>query len=381
MKTTFLINEKLYRQEFDDILAWLENEYAVGQKLYISRRTINFEIFNKTEGIADYFSYKYSPYYDISSYGNSSKSCYKIWIHEEKDLAIPDFLKNAPNVKIIANDKDSRKNYEGNRLFIDNFILFYMYKSENIIIFNRESNKCAIFGTNVEDLYNDCRILIKDLANVSIINEGFVEVHASCVCDNDHNAIIVSGDKNSGKTTMLFRFMSDKLNLVSNGRVYMRECNGQLEIVGTPESIYVRPITVKNLPGFESFLQDVSEQDLHSKDCELSSKIKINFKQITAIFKVNIVPEALLHKIILPHLSVEHFDYRNTSENAFELGKHVFAYHQIKRREWLDVIKIDKKAYNSNATKILEVLNNYQNTFYFWLENEQFKSVKREQYV
>ncbi len=381
MKTALIINEKLHNQQFDDILNWLEDEYVADQKLYISRRTISFEICNKTEGIEDYFNNKFSPYYDISTSGNSTKSCYKIWIHQEKNLAIPDFLKNAPNVKIIANEKDLRKNYEGNRLIIGNFILFFMYKSDNIIIFNRESNKCAILGSNLEKLYNDCRILIKDLSNVSIINEGFVEVHASCVCDNERNAIIVSGDKNSGKTTMLFRFISEKMNLVSNGRVYMRERNGQLEILGTPESIYVRPITIKNLPGFELFLQDVTEQDLYSKDCELSSKIKINYKQIASIFKVNIIPEAFMHKIILPNLSVEHFDYHNTAPNPFELGKHVFAHHQIRRREWLDVIKINKKAYNSNVTKILEILNNYQNTFYFWLEYEQFKSSKREQYV
>lgn len=130
----------------------------------VQRRTIEFILYSDVE-VLDFFSYKFIPY-TIVKEGSLSADSFNV-----KAFSI--YLNCAPidldckfafeDVDIVKNEKDNRKSIQCRKLALKRFNIFIMKKSENIIVFDKESNSFLITGSSLISQLEDIRVLIRDI--------------------------------------------------------------------------------------------------------------------------------------------------------------------------------------------------------------------------
>lgn len=363
----------------DKLLEYAKNYY---NKAYIcscvvQRRTIEFILYSDVE-VLDFFSYKFIPYTIVKD-GSLTADSFNV-----KAFSI--YLNCAPldldckftfeDVDIVKNEKDNRKSIQCRKLELKRFNIFIMKKSKNIIVFDKESNSFLITGTSLISQLEDIRVLIRDILNIGLINEGFVEVHASAVANSQGKVNIICGNSNSGKTTILFDYLKQKYNLVSNGRVYLKPIKENLLVLGTPESIYIRPISFRNFPEILSVLPEceIEVGKLYDENCQPRDKIKSHYKEVCKVFGCEAVQEGTLNEIVFPLLSSP--DNKVNSNNI--IHNNIINYDDICRREWSGAININRDLYKINMENLKKRLVEYSRKIFVFREKDNYLYYRKD---
>ena len=291
------------------------------------------------------------------------------------------FVRALAALSIVHNPRDQRKNETAGVMDVAGYRLFWMPTYSVLMILSSVTMRLAIVGEVATAVSACCRLVIRDSTNVHLINAGHVEVHASAVSDGHGRVTVIAGSQNSGKSTLLFYFLSRGHTLVSNGRVYVRRGVNGLRVLGTPESIYIRPFTANLFPQLRPLLDGAAPEEIAARECELKHKIKIEFKELCARFDADIEPEGDMVRLILPRLSLAESTPSATHFNLAADGSHLFDYASIKRREWFGIARIDREQYERNIRDVLEDMHSFESMQTAYVRNGEYVMYSRGQAI
>lgn len=176
-------------------------------------------------------------------------------------------------------------------------------RRDNVIIVDREKKEV----TMIYDIYTDERLqhigeIILGLLGKLIENDGYFFIHAACVSRNERGIVLV-GNKNIGKTSLMLEFIQNSFDLVNNSQLGIKGKRG----VAIPTRIGVRAESLYNGVIKEKYINQIKKTSgflcsMKEKN-ELNPKEKFNLtvKEIKEIFKVKTISETEIRAIIEPH--------------------------------------------------------------------------------
>lgn len=309
------------------------------------------------DSVQAFMKRRMAPYYDMR--GRTDVQCDVILSLERvSHCAPPDALLAGEHLGIVENQADERKHVVGKVVRHGPVAWIWIDRFGTQLVVDHDVRRVSLVAGSSEALGLASRLVIRDLANIILMRQGYVEVHASAVGNPDGGVTAICGPSNSGKTSLLFHLVrSGGRSLVSNGRVYVAEReDGQLHAIGTPESIYVRPVTAQAFPEFQDLVLDVPQDDLNHSDCAPRKKVKTQYAEICSRLGVGITTDGPLRGIILPRLSVRGRAVHEVPAVDRILSESVFSYDAIKRREWLGLTRIPRALYDNRSRAIIERL-------------------------
>lgn len=185
--------------------------------------------------------------------------------------------------------------------------LAHINKEDNIdatvyIFKSKENNRCMKvnsknqeIGVILNNLNRDNQLFLKrlliNLNNRILESKGVIFIHASSVSYNG-NGIMFIGDRGNGKTTnMLYMLNQSGVDYVANDRtgIKLNKKTGEIEMLGIPSSINVRPGTfeknelIKNklMPvlakrGYYELVNDTNNKSMKSRMALTIQEIKDN---------------------------------------------------------------------------------------------------------
>lgn len=114
------------------------------------------------------------------------------------------------------------------------------------ISFEKKKIEAWVHRNDIESLYNSAR-LIRSCLIFESLNEGWIQLHASCFRFQDKGFIIL-GNKGCGKTTFLLKaLLKLKGSFVSNDRILIKTIGDEIWAQGLPYSIGIRNTTIESL--------------------------------------------------------------------------------------------------------------------------------------
>ena len=235
--------------------------------------------------------------------------------------------------------------------------IFYIIKTNDIIII--ENQRITIVG-NPNNLVYATVLVIRDLSYVNLIMDGYVQLHASAVVDNNSKVTLFIGKSNSGKTTSLLHTLKNRnSSLLSNGRVFAKYIQNRIVIIGTPENIGLRIGTLQHFREFN---------DIYTEGVQ---EIKIGYNKLCSIFNCNVKSNGILHNIVITNFNCTD---NNLCTKAFilqTLKEEINNYDKIKRREWVMFDAVNSSGYNDNAEQIFDFMIGFKHIDMMVLKNNE----------
>lgn len=346
------IQENIVRKIDSEIEKFVFNGFLSNDYFFCNIFTSNIEV-------SDYVNKYLSPYFVLNKQkGKGDVDLFVIRNTEPKDF---DFS-GCTEIDILKH-KNKEKEIKAYFFAYDNYKVYYIVRSKNIIYLDLEKKRIVIIGSRNEELLRDLVLVIRDSSYIRLVSEGFVQVHASSVVKNN-KAVLFIGKSNSGKTTSLLHTLKDEhCDLLSNGRVFAKNTGKGIIIIGTPENIGIRKRTIQE---FEEFLEwSVSERE----------EIKLGYKELCNRFHCNITKEGNLEEIVVTNFggNINLLSNRNLIEET--INNEVIDYQEIQRREWIAFCKVDSEKYNNNAKELRKILLCCKNIRMTYLDNQIYKIV------
>lgn len=176
-------------------------------------------------------------------------------------------------------------------------------RRENVIIIDKEKNEV----TMIYDIYTDERLqhieeIVLGLFGKLIENDEYFFIHAACVSKNG-NGIVLVGDKNIGKTSLMLEFIQNSFDFVNNSQLGIKENQG----ISIPSRIGIRVESLYNGVIKEKYINQIKETNGYScnieKNNKLDSKEKFNLtvKDLKEIFKIKTISNTKIKTVIEPH--------------------------------------------------------------------------------
>lgn len=172
------------------------------------------------------------------------------------------------------------------KIFIRNYdskLLFYLDKSSRVLFLKSSNN-------NTQDAFIILKI-IRCLFKAIFLQHDYVNLHAGAfVLEND--AILVTGDRNSGKTTFIINTISTgRFNFLANDQLVINlPKNKEFTVFGFPALITVR-LDHKN-PTNKIIEESALMSEKNSLGNLISTSVKVAPKTLTEHFGVKIVSKA-----------------------------------------------------------------------------------------
>ncbi len=320
-------------------------------------------IYSSNTSISDFLNKYLSPYFQMNS--DEMNGDIQICIIKIANIVKYEFDFSDCTVVDILKHKNKDKEIKAYNICFDKYKVYYIIRSGNIIMMNFENRSIVIIGERDEELLRDLVLVIRDSSYIHLVLEGYVQIHAASVVVKDDKAILFVGKSNSGKTTSLLHTIKDeRCELLSNGRVFVKQNDETITIIGTPENIGVRKRTLQEFVEFQDFLNAQKEE------------VKLGYKDLCSRFHCNIKSRGHLYGITITN-------FGGTINQLMEEGlfertvvNEVVEYSDIKRREWIAFHTVDNIKYDNNAQEIRDLLLKCKNISMTYLEHDQYKIYK-----
>ena len=177
-------------------------------------------------------------------------------------------------------------------------------RRENVIIIDKEKKEVTI----IYDIYTDERLqhieeIILGLLGKFIEDDGYFFIHGACISKNG-KGIVLLGDKNIGKTSLMLEFIQNSYDFVNNSQLGIKGKNG----ISIPTRIGIRFDSLYNGVIKEKYINQVKETKGYSYGIEKNNKLKLKAKEkfnltvedIKTIFKVKTINITEIKAIIEP---------------------------------------------------------------------------------
>ena len=181
--------------------------------------------------------------------------------------------------------------------------VYISVRRENVIIIDKEKKEV----TMIYDIYTDERLqhieeIILGILGKLIENDGYFFIHAACVSRNG-KGIVLTGDKNIGKTSLMLEFIQNSFDFVNNSQLGIKDNQG----ISIPSRIGIRYESLYNGVIKEKNIKKIKETSGYycriERNNKLDPKEKFNLtvKDIKEIFKTKTISKTEIKAIIEPH--------------------------------------------------------------------------------
>lgn len=268
----------------------------------------------------------------------------------ERSILIPHVKNNLGKIVLEGNLKE--------------FHTVSIYKSldtNTVICFSKKMSKIFIYQENIEFLRIDIRRVLG--FQLDLINEynGFIPFHASSTCIND-NAIIICGNKKSGKSTIQLRLLaSTKFNYMSNERTFLKLENGKLYAKGWLGRCNIGVGTISCFPYLRKYLPKKYSSNV-SELWNSDEKIFIHPREIAKIGDGRIIRYGNVKAIVFPKFE----RYLDKKDIIIKINKNkikeellstlISATHTDQIYNWLNFIKINEKIVKNHIKNIIKYI-------------------------
>lgn len=263
----------------------------------------------------------------------------KFKIIEKLSIEYKDYFKFKIEEKVKGNEKIN---------IIESKRLYHKYKDKNEIKYNKTENffkkdrNCLVVMNkpekNIDVLCEDYGVIESQYVGEILIslfgkhyeNNGFYFLHAAGVAKND-NAILFTGEKNSGKTSIMLLLLQNGFDFIANSRIGI---NNEMLCIGQPYMLGMRLNTAYNLLSSDEQNKFFNTDDYKrvNKNLELERfnndkesilkryhdrKINLKNQDIKDIFDCNLKNNAKVRTIIIPEYckSIQKIEVRKLEEN------------------------------------------------------------------
>lgn len=181
--------------------------------------------------------------------------------------------------------------------------------------------------------------MIREIVTRSMERKGFFLLHAAAV-EKDGQVVLLCGDKNTGKTTMMLGLLKLGYNLISNDKVYVGIENRQVKVYSWPGPVGITLETLMYFPQLQGELKRLQrltfpQYRLHSEAMILVetglaetdySKLDLSMAEVVSILKRRLVREAALQQIIIlgDYAESNNFQRITDTQTAIDLLKRHF---------------------------------------------------------
>ena len=293
------------------------------------------DLLKKHEKFNYYFNIKILNYRFIIEENNKEnfekiQSLFEEYIHPSIDISAPKFeykVKNIQNAEVVSKLYELRKEFgEPKRIqtFKDDTYHeeYSLFNGEIMIFFPEECNEYLIIVHN-DKFYFICRenmnsYLLRIIREIYLRNNenyGNVSFHggAFSICKN---GVMVCGDKAKGKTTVILEQLKKGSSYLANDRVIISQKEKEYFINYLPLSMRIGMGTISRLSCITNIINKYPWSRKQSKkvlnyayDMGVSSnefggaeKLEITSKEISDIFKVNLIESISLDAIVFPDI-------------------------------------------------------------------------------
>ena len=181
--------------------------------------------------------------------------------------------------------------------------IYIRVRRENVIIIDKEKKEVTmIYDTYTDEKLQHIEEIILGILGKLIENDKYFFIHAACVSKNGKGIVLV-GDKNIGKTSLMLEFIQNSFDLVNNSQLGIKGNQG----VSIPARIGIRFESLYNGVIKEKYTDQIKKTIDYSyiigRNNKLDPKQKFNLtvKEIREIFKIKTISETEIKAIIEPH--------------------------------------------------------------------------------
>lgn len=193
---------------------------------------------------------------------------------DNKEIMIPiDY-----NIYLLSNDHNI--NFMDN---LDEHKIFISKKDHKLYLVMKENNK------EEEIIYY--KRIIESLRNRILEKKGAIFFHASSI-SIDGNAAIFVGEKNSGKTTTMLNYLTERNGkYISNDRTALIKKDGKTIAIGSPTNIGIRAKTIESNKKLRGALPKKINENIKLDD---EARMSISIRELREKLNIKDVKEAKL---------------------------------------------------------------------------------------
>lgn len=225
----------------------------------------------------------------------------------------------------------------GLRYFNNDDVYFWIPRESVLVKINYLKKTIYIIGENktnhgINDIANK---LVQNIWRNFLEYQGWYMVHGATIVSNN-KAVLIVGNKTSGKTTMQMKFLSEGYTVGSFDRTLIRINNGDVYIHPWPSNVRVTSKTLELIPKLKKWFED--------NDSNNSSKVQVDFNVFVKQFSVNTKIMKLEGIVLLNRTAFMKSD-ENLSKSIKRINDYILTY---ENDNWKDWMKTDVKLKHNN---------------------------------
>ena len=297
-------------------------------------------LFRLKKEVSSYYEFKnVSEFYDFTLY---------IYSDQTKYNKVYSLLEGCQNKFNLIKDRKGLVYLNKKKQEI---ILIYKHINDNVIQFIGEVI-ISIFGMILE-------------------RQGYFFLHSACVEKNEM-AIAITGNRNSGKTTILNMLLQNHFNFISNSHIAIKDNRNNVKVLGFPSRMGIRIETLEKVinPDIrEKIILNTEFKRRFKEDIQKNlsfyrkEKFNIKINEIEEIYDINLISNSNLKLIIVPiyieqmeHIQIIEIKDIDKQEMLFK-NKRTGVYDTIKYMKESKNI-INKLPTNLNKVKMYKIYQN-----------------------
>lgn len=206
---------------------------------------------------------------------------------------------------------------------VNNFI--YLKDRDGIIISCKKDEIFILYNNITDNLIQFIGENLISIFGLFLERSNYSYFHAACV-EKNSSGIVIIGERNSGKTTILNYLLQSGFNFVSNSHLALKKENNDLIAVGSPSRVGIRLGTLSSVlnPNIKQAIMEKTEfadKFLYVSDFNfhLYSQKKFNIKvnELQDIYNIKLINKVKVSFIIIPLYfpELEHIRIIELTEN------------------------------------------------------------------
>lgn len=264
------------------------------KKIFIVYNNIIIKLLSNDTKMIENIMYEFNNYYKFIEIDNES---------------------NFNNEIILLNDAEIYNKYDQNIKYKENDQIIAIRKHKILVSYDKKQQKIyVIYEKNKDIVLQYIGEIILSIFGKNIENNGFYFLHSACASYNN-NAVVIIGERASGKTTILCRLMQRKFDFIANSQIGIGREAGHMIAIGLPSRIGIRRETI------DKYLSNIEKNkiiEIKNRDyINNLSKINLSVAEINQIFNIKTRDKANLKMIIIPiyNQNIKHIQVREISDS------------------------------------------------------------------
>lgn len=306
---------------------------------------LNFGVYFNNNGLKEKFEEKMYPFIRIYKLDNLSFNLYSL-INDNLYFKIKSMIEDQVAMDAVASYCTKERGMVRIKKYkVDDLIVILSGKQQAFWVIDNKSSNMIFVGLKdaLEHFHREYCIFFEHVLTKKSIEKGAILLHAAAV-EKNNEAIILVGNKRSGKTTTFFELCkNDGYSPVSVDKILVIEELGRMKIYGVPTRLRVLAGTLSKYPELNSYIPDKyknASQELLWKG-ESDSKVEIPIKEFEKFVGMEFVTNSLMSTLVFNEINKENekpiVKIGFNSKNLSILEKNTFAPFNPEEDWWSEI--------------------------------------------